>query len=120
MTLGEKIKTTREEKKLSQGDLGKLTKIHPQHISRYENDKAMPAADKLKMIASVLEVSTDYLLFDGQKREKFEISDPMLKEQFLLISEMKKKDRETIRDLIDAYIARNELGNILKKRQTKK
>ena len=54
MTLGEKIKTHRNYKGLTQKQLGELTGIHEVAIRRYELDKVKPRQDHLEKIASVL------------------------------------------------------------------
>lgn len=121
MTFGERLKAVREKRGLSQSEVGKLTKIHPQNISEYENDKVLPSVERLKTMVEVLQVSADYLLFDGKKKEEnIEFNNPMLKEQFLLISKMKKEKQEIIRDLIDAYITREELEEFASKRPSER
>lgn len=109
MSISKRLKTLREERKLSQGDLAKLAKIHPVQISKYENDKAVPSPDNLKMLAKILQVTVDYLLFDGQKKEEVEFNNPVLKEKFLLINKMNKKDQEAITRILDGMILKNKV-----------
>lgn len=113
MTLGKRLKNAREERKLSQGELGKLTKIHPQHISRYENNRAIPSSDKLGTIAMALQVSTDYLIFDGQRKEDVEFNNPILKESFVAVGKLNKKDQEAIIRLINAMILKNHMSGVM-------
>ena len=54
MTMGEKIKTQRNYKGLTQKQLGDLTGIHEVAIRRYELDKVKPRPDHLEKIASAL------------------------------------------------------------------
>lgn len=114
MTFSERLKRVREERGLSQTELGKLTKIHPHHISKYENAKSIPSADKLKILATALQVSADYLLFDGQKKEKVEFDNPILKESFIAVSRINKEDQETVMKLINAMILKNQMAGIMK------
>ena len=60
-TLGEKIKTLRKEKKLTQTDLAgsELTKSM---LSQIENGKATPSMKTLQYIADKLECETSFLL----------------------------------------------------------
>lgn len=62
-TLGEKIKTLRKEKKLTQTDLAgsELTKSM---LSQIENGKATPSMKTLQYIADKLECETSFLLED--------------------------------------------------------
>ena len=48
MSLGEKIRKLRNEKGLSQEKFGKQSNIHPNHVGKYEANKTVPSADKLK------------------------------------------------------------------------
>ena len=54
MTIGEKIKTLRQKKKLSQSELGKLAGVHYTHIGKYESNSQMPSSETLKKLNSDL------------------------------------------------------------------
>lgn len=62
MSMGDRIRTARREKKLSQPQLAKLTKVGQSTISDLENNKKSTSADNLESIAQVLGVSSSYLL----------------------------------------------------------
>lgn len=62
MTCGERIKNKRKELKLTQDELAKKIGLKGGTISKYELDEISIPASNLKLIASVLGVSTDYLL----------------------------------------------------------
>lgn len=57
MTIGERIKQARKEKKLSQKDLAKKLDVTASMIGQYENDLRRPKPDTLKRIADALEVN---------------------------------------------------------------
>lgn len=117
MSLGERIKQLRNEKGMSQEKFGKQTGIHPNHVGKYEADKTVPSADKLRKIAEVLEVSSDYLLFDNVPRaKKIEVNDPELLEKFFVIDKMEDKDRETIKSVLDAMILKNQVVGLVEPR----
>ena len=61
MTLGEKIRALRKDKKITQSELveGEITR---NMLSRIESDKALPSLQTLLFIAQKLEVSPGYLL----------------------------------------------------------
>lgn len=110
MSLGARIKQLRNEKNLSQEKFGKQTGIHPNHVGKYEANKTIPSADKLRKIAEVLNVSTDYLLFDNTPRSgRVEVNDPELLEKFTVIDKMTEQDRETIKSVLDAMILKNQV-----------
>lgn len=113
MTLGEKIKELRTEQGLSQEKLGKQTGIHPTHIGKYEADKTIPSADKLKKIAETLGVTTDYLLFDNApKSGRIVLNDPELLEKFSLVDGLNEKNREALKCIIDAMILKGKLEGL--------
>lgn len=63
MTLGEKLKELRNEKRYSLRELAKIIgNISASYISDIENDRYEPSLKKLKSIAKGLNVSTAYLL----------------------------------------------------------
>jgi transcriptional regulator with XRE-family HTH domain len=68
MVIGERLKTLREEKKLSQGDIEKRTGLLRCYISRVENGHTVPAIETLEKMARAMEVQL-YELFiaDGQQ-----------------------------------------------------
>lgn len=62
MTIGERIRERRSERRLTQDYLAKALGVTPQHISAIENDKRAPSLDFLLKLARELQVTTDYLL----------------------------------------------------------
>jgi transcriptional regulator with XRE-family HTH domain len=59
---GDRLKTAREARELSQKDLGDRVGLSDKQIWRYENGLNAPGADALTDIAKALEVSLDYLV----------------------------------------------------------
>jgi transcriptional regulator with XRE-family HTH domain len=101
MTLGEKIKITRLNRKISQQELGRLANTHQKNISKYEQDMVTPSALTLKAIADALEVTTDFLL--GNELENT-IRDKALLQQFKEIDTLEEKDKEALMRVIAAFI----------------
>lgn len=60
--LGERIKCLREQRGLTQEDMGNLLHLKRAAISHYERDFRRPDLETLTAIADTLETSTDYLL----------------------------------------------------------
>lgn len=60
--LGEKIKTLRKERKLTQEELAELAKVDPKSIIDIENGKRNPTFKTLGKIATALKVSPAFLL----------------------------------------------------------
>ncbi len=66
MTLGERIKKMRIEKKLSLRDLAAMVDLSASFLSQIEQGKASPSIENLKKIANSLEVRVSYLLEDEE------------------------------------------------------
>jgi len=67
MIIGDRIRSLRETKELSQGDIEKRTGLLRCYISRVENGHTVPALDTIEKIARALEVPLYQLFYDGEK-----------------------------------------------------
>lgn len=65
--IGEKIKRVRKEKGLTQEQLAELTHLSVTHISAIETARSSFSVSTLVNIAAVLEISTDWILFEGRE-----------------------------------------------------
>ena len=65
MTFGEKLKNARLEAGYTQEELATRLTVSRAAIAKWESDRGLPDIANLKAIAEVLNVSTDYLLDDG-------------------------------------------------------
>ncbi|MBO0530365.1 MULTISPECIES: helix-turn-helix domain-containing protein [Clostridium] len=83
---GDRLKELREEKGMTQEQLGKLLNITKQAVYSYEKGDNEPTIDALVKIADIFNVSLDYLL--GRTKERYNLN---LKD---------KKNKELLLDLI--------------------
>jgi transcriptional regulator with XRE-family HTH domain len=67
MIIGERLRSLREEKKFSQGDIEKRTGLLRCYISRVENGHTVPAIETLEKMARALEVPLYQLFYDGEE-----------------------------------------------------
>lgn len=67
MIVGDRLRTLREEKKLSQGDIEKRTGLLRCYISRVENGHTVPAIETLEKMARALEIPMYQLFYDGDE-----------------------------------------------------
>lgn len=67
---GEKIKTKRREKNLSQEDLARELGITRQAISKWETDKATPTMTNLRELSEVLGVDMAYFIGEADSEKK--------------------------------------------------
>lgn len=61
MSVGERITELRKAQNLSQTALAKAMDVSRQAVSKWENDLAAPASDKLILLAEVLDTEVEYL-----------------------------------------------------------
>jgi transcriptional regulator with XRE-family HTH domain len=65
--IGDRLRSIREDKKLSQGDIEKRTGLLRCYVSRVENDHTVPAIETIEKFARALEVPVYQLFYDGEK-----------------------------------------------------
>jgi len=113
--LGQRIKELRKEKGMSQTELANLIGISYAQIGRYETKGVQPPAEVLKNIADVLGVSPDYLIYGStDEKARASIQDKELIQQFKEIEAMDKNDQHIIKELIDAFITKKKLQQLVK------
>jgi len=101
MSLGERIKLTRIQRKMSQSELARMAEVHQKNISKYENENVIPSATTLKAIADALEVTADYLL--GSDHEEA-IQDKVLLKYLREVDQMPEDLRKAIITVLDACV----------------
>ena len=67
MDIGQRLRSVREEKKLSQGDIEERTGLLRCYISRVENGHTVPAIKTLEKVAQAMGIPLYELLYDGDK-----------------------------------------------------
>jgi transcriptional regulator with XRE-family HTH domain len=67
MDVGNRLRSVREEKNLSQGDIEQRTGLLRCYISRVENGHTVPALETLDKMARALEMPLYVLMYDGQE-----------------------------------------------------
>jgi len=70
MLIGERLRTLREVKNLSQGDIEKRTGLLRCYLSRVENGHTVPAIETLEKLARALEIPLYQLFYDGDEPPK--------------------------------------------------
>jgi transcriptional regulator with XRE-family HTH domain len=67
MIVADRLRTLREKKKLSQGDIEERTGLLRCYVSRVENGHTVPAVETLEKFARALEVPLYELLYEGDE-----------------------------------------------------
>jgi transcriptional regulator with XRE-family HTH domain len=65
MVIGDRLRTLRETKNFSQGEIEKRTGLLRCYISRVENGHTVPAVETLEKFARALDVPIYQLFYDG-------------------------------------------------------
>ena len=66
MIIGDRLKTLRQEKQFSQGEIEKRSGLLRCYISRVENGHTVPAIETLEKLARALEIPMYALFYDGE------------------------------------------------------
>ncbi len=109
MSFGKNLKELRVEKEMSQEDLAKKIKVHPNHISRYERDLAAPSIDVVQRIADALEVSIDQLVYGKQSNVDAGVSDKELVSLFKKVQFLPLKQKDMVKDFLSAFVLKADL-----------
>jgi transcriptional regulator with XRE-family HTH domain len=101
--IGERLRAFREEHGLSQGDIAERTGIFRGQVCRYEAGKALPSPKYLGVLARLMDVTVDWLLF-GEDDPKVVVRDRLLLQRFVAAQDLAPEDRRVILDLLDALM----------------
>lgn len=110
MSLADRLKQARTDKKLSQQQLSQLANVHYTNVGRYERGDAKPSADVLNRLANALEVSPDFLM-NGTLDDKANssLTDQELLVQFKKIEQMPEGRKKLLIEVIDAFLLKSDL-----------
>lgn len=116
MTLGERLRSLRERKNLSQTELAKWMNLPNQSISNYERDYRKPPFEVIQKLADFYEVSIDYLLGREQYvtgTEKVKDIKSFLKEGIFFYGNipLDEQDLQFLRSCLDYIVHKKIKGN---------
>lgn len=95
MNIGQKIKKLRQENNLTQEELAEQLNVSFQAVSRWENSITFPDITMLPIIATMFDVTIDYLLDMDSYKTKDEI-DKVLGLDLIWFNQGKTKEREEL------------------------
>lgn len=109
-----RLKILRQEKKISQVELGKVLSLSKQTISSYENGGSYPNPETLSTLADYFDVSTDYLLGRTEFNNTYKLEAKDLPQEvrqagieYLEVDEYTKKyglSKDQIKDLLEQVL----------------
>lgn len=107
MTLGEKIKTARIAKGLTQRQLAELINAKHNSVSDWENDKSKPDIDTIELICGALDLTPTYIMGTKTTEEYGNIvglimKDPEILDMIAEYRELLENDKKAIRQIISS------------------
>src|SRR5712691_195765 len=85
MVISNRLRTIREKKDLSQGDIEKRTGLKRCYVSRVENGHTVPSIETLEKMARALEVPLYQFFYDGEAPPRSEEHTSELQSQSKLV-----------------------------------
>lgn len=109
MTFGEKLKSARVAKKLTQQQLAEMVNAKHNSVSDWENDKSKPDMDTIELLCGALDITPSYIMGTKSDEEYGNIVGNLMNEPDLLdmIEEYKllsENDKKAIRQIISSLI----------------
>lgn len=100
--IGEKLKTLRKKKDVTQAELADYLGVHRSTVANYELDRRLPSMVELKMISDYFGVSIDYFADIKVENPSFEISSRVI--DYFKKEDFSADDKaELFNDIISAY-----------------
>ena len=100
----ERLRRTREDKGLSQGDLAHKSGLQPSAISHFESGRRSPSFDNLKRLADALAVTIDYLM--GRESTP-KSAGPAAQQLFRNFEQLSAEDQDNLSTFADFLAKKN-------------
>ncbi len=117
MNIGEKIKTVREAKNLSQKEISNMVQMDQSQYSKIENGKTDPTTNTLEKIAKALGIELSELFISDTIFKDINSADKTIMEKIRLIEMLDEKEQASIYNIVDGLVAskrlRDNLSNAL-------
>jgi len=108
--MGDKIRLLRAEMDWSQRELADKIDADQAQISLYERGESLPSLGILKRLATVFNITTDYLLFDeNENKASTKIRNKELLELFDQIEDIDEKDKNTLMEMMKIVVIKNRM-----------
>ena len=116
MSLADNLKRLRKKRGWSQTQLAEQIGSHLSHINRIETGKYNPSLDVVQKLATVFDVTIDYLVSDTDEDFKeVRIEDKNLMERIKLIDSLEQDDKTALIRVIDSMLTKKKILNLITK-----
>lgn len=112
ITVGQRIRTARLQKKLSQSELGHLVGCSNNHISHIETAQTKVSLSMLAKLAVALDQDLDYFLLGTQYAKRDRLIDEEISEK---LSRCNTSTLLTVNQMLDLLLKQQEMNEIEKK-----
>jgi transcriptional regulator with XRE-family HTH domain len=113
--LGERIQDLRKQKGFTQEALAKKAGTSLTQMARYETKGIQPPADVLVKLATIFGTTVDFLVSGAtEDKAKAQLKDAELLQQFKEVEQLNDKDKGVVKTLIDAFLMRKQLQQIVR------
>ncbi len=102
-TFGKRLRTSRDDKGLSQQEFAKKLSTYHSVIGRYERDEMTPSVEVAKKMAELLGTTVGYLLGEVNQADTFK--DPVMLKRLQQINNLPEEDKHCILYTIDNLLA---------------
>lgn len=104
--IGDRIKTLRNEMKLTQEEFAEKIGVHVKQLSKYESNRNLPSVTILKNIADFCDITLDYLAYgkDPVIEKRSRIKDLSLVGILKKVDRLKSYKREKVKWAIEALL----------------
>jgi transcriptional regulator with XRE-family HTH domain len=107
VSIGNKIKNLRKEKKWTQWDLARKLKVVQSQINRWESGQFTPSIEVLKKLSRIFDVSLDTLILDERDVQKLSLKDKTLLSKIKKIERLSPNDQNAIITMIEALLTKS-------------
>lgn len=113
-TLASRLRALRKQRGISQAALAERTAVHFTQISRYERGESKPNAEAITQLAKALDTTVDYLM-NGTTNDAATNAglEKEIISRFKQVQELPLEEKETVLSLLDAYIAKAKIKEML-------
>jgi len=113
MSFSLKLRGLREERQMSQSELGKAIGVNKSYVSAWETGKGKPSFDNLLALSKFFGISLDYLAFDNVPREGVEaINDFELYQYFRKAESLPTEVQQAIKEILDSIVFKHKVNQI--------
>ena len=109
-SFGEKLRSSRKAKGLSQSEVARQLNTNHSIIGKYERDDVKPTIDVVKKLAQVLDTTISFLMGETENPDLFK--DPAMFKRMADIENLPQREKESILLTVDNFIKATKLDRL--------